>query len=195
VGFGSFTNQTPRVIRELTQPDGELTATDQLTTVGKEVIQKRLHSKVLTFQILAMLSDDACKVIERQSEEYTWKDMNGLNEEMDGTTIIVITLQHLPPHHKVDIYSKIDAVKKITLAQYDNGINLFFNLIRSVKLQTNSNDPMAYTDDAFVHDIFVQLKNEVLPHNFKSEFTSLERCWQMYKEIVTSQSLMDDAST
>jgi hypothetical protein len=126
-GFGSFTNQTPRVICELPQADGELTATDQLTTVGKEVIQKRLHSKILAFQILAMLSDDACKVIERQSEEYTWKDMNGLNEEMDGTTIIAITLQHLQPHHKVDVYSKIDAVKKMTLAQYDNGINLFFN--------------------------------------------------------------------
>jgi hypothetical protein len=74
-GFRSFTNQTPQVICELTQADGELTATGQLTTVGKEVIQKRLHSKILAFQILAMLLDDACKVIERQSEKYTWKDM------------------------------------------------------------------------------------------------------------------------
>jgi hypothetical protein len=35
----------------------------------------------------------------------------------------------------------------------------------------------------------------MLPHDFKSEFTSLERRWQMDKEIVTSQLLMDDAST
>jgi hypothetical protein len=70
-GFGSFTNQTPQVICELTQADGELTATCRLTNAGKEVIQKRLHSKILAFQILAMLSDDACKVIECQSEEYT----------------------------------------------------------------------------------------------------------------------------
>jgi hypothetical protein len=54
---------------------------------------------------------------------------------------------------------------------------------------------MACTDDAFVCNIFVQLKNELLPHDFKSEFTTLERCWQMDKEILTSQSLMDDAST
>ena len=63
-----------------------------------------------------MLSDDACKMIERQSEEYMWKDMNGLNEEMDVMTITALTLWHLQPHCKVDMYSKIDAVKKMTLA-------------------------------------------------------------------------------
>ncbi len=83
----------------------------------------------------------------------------------------------------------------MTIAQYDNNINLFFDSIKSVKLQFDSKDPMAYRDDAFVCDIFVQLKNELLPHDFKSEFTSLERRWQMDKEIITSQSLMDNAST
>jgi hypothetical protein len=57
--FGSSINQTPRVICELTQADGELTATGQLIAARKEVIQKRLHSKILAFQILAMLSNDA----------------------------------------------------------------------------------------------------------------------------------------
>jgi hypothetical protein len=93
------------------------------------------------------------------------------------------------------MYSKISAVKKMTLAQYDNDINLFFDSIKSVKLQINSKDLMAYTDNSFLCNIFVQLKNELLPHDFKSEYTSLERCWQMDKEIVTFQSLMDDAST
>jgi hypothetical protein len=93
------------------------------------------------------------------------------------------------------MYSEIGAVKKMTIAQYDNDINLFFDSIKSVKLQINSKDPMAYTDNAFVCNIFVQLKNELLPHDFKSEFTSFKRRWQMDKEIVTSQSLMDDAST
>jgi hypothetical protein len=45
-GFGSFTIQPPRVIREFTQADGELTATGRLTAVRKKVIQKRLHSKI-----------------------------------------------------------------------------------------------------------------------------------------------------
>ena len=83
----------------------------------------------------------------------------------------------------------------MTVAQFDKDINLFCDSIKSVKLQIDSKDPNAYTDEAFVRDIFVQIKNELLPHDFKSEFTSLERRWQMNKEIVTSQSLMDDAST
>jgi hypothetical protein len=42
-----------------------------------------------------MLSDNAHKVIEHQSEEYTWKDMNGLDEKMDGMTITALTLWRL----------------------------------------------------------------------------------------------------
>ncbi len=114
---------------------------------------------------------------------------------MDGMTITALILWCLRLHHKVDVYSKIGAVKKMTIAQYYNGINLFFDSIKSVKLQIDSKDPLAYTDDAFVCDIFVQLKNKLLPHNFKPKFTSLEKCWQLDKEIVTYQSLMNDANT
>ncbi len=80
-GDGSFTNQFPRVIRELTVADGYLTpCTNVPTNIGKNLIQKRIHSKILAYQVLIMLTDDACKVIKRQSNEYTWKDMNGLDE-------------------------------------------------------------------------------------------------------------------
>jgi hypothetical protein len=37
-GFETFTTQTPRVICKLTQANGELTGTGQLTIAGKEVI-------------------------------------------------------------------------------------------------------------------------------------------------------------
>ena len=142
-----------------------------------------------------MLSDDACNVIARQIKEYAWTDADGIDKEMDGMTILALILWRLRPHYKVDMYSKIGAVKQMTIAQYDNDINLFFDSIKSIKLQINSKELMAYTDQAFVRDIFVQLKNELLPHDFTSEFTSLKRRWQMDKEIVASQSLVDDAST
>jgi len=67
------------------------------------------------------------------------------------------------------MYSEIGAVKQMkqmTIAQYDNNINLFFDSVKSVKLQINGKDPMAHMDQAFVHDIFVQLKNELLLHDF-----------------------------
>ncbi len=107
-----FANQTLRLIQELTQADGHVTSEGRLTTSGKSIIQKQLHSKILAFQILTMLSDDACKLIKNQSDEYTWKDANGPNEEMDGMTVTVLTLWHLRPHHKMDMYSGIGAVKK-----------------------------------------------------------------------------------
>jgi hypothetical protein len=181
-GDGLFTNQTPRVISELTQADGHLTAAGQLTQSGKDIIQERLLLKVMASQIFALLSDKARKVIEHQSNEYTWRDANGIDKEMDGMTITALILWHLCPHHKVDMYSEMGTVKKMTIAQFDNNINLFFDEIRSSKLQIDSKDPLAYTDNAFVCDIFAQLKNKMLPHDFRSEFTSLDRCWQMDKE-------------
>ncbi len=84
-----------------------MTSTGRLTATGKSIIQKQIHSKILAFQILTMLFNDACKVIKHQSDEYTWKDANGLNEEMDGMTITALILWHLQPHHKVAMHSEI----------------------------------------------------------------------------------------
>ncbi len=67
--------------------------------------------------------------------------------------------------------------------------------MKSIKLQIDQKDSLAYMDDAFVQDLFIQLKDESLPLDFKHKFTALERCWQMDKKIVTLQSLMDDAGT
>jgi len=187
-GNGTFTVQSPRVIHKLTQANSELTSTTKkLTANGKDVIQKRRHSKIFATQIMAMLSDDACKVIERQFEEYTWYDNTGPDEELDGQIILALILKRLRPHYKVDMYSEIGTIKKMTVAQFDNDINLFCDSIKSVKLQIDSKDPNAHTDEAFVHDIFVQIKNKLLPHDFKSEFNSLERRWQMNKEIVIAR--------
>jgi hypothetical protein len=52
------------------------------------------------------------------------------------------------------MYSEIGTIKKMTVAQFDNDINLFCDSIKSVKLQIDSKDPNAYTDKAFVRDIF-----------------------------------------
>ena len=144
---------------------------------------------------MAMLSNEARQVIKRQSDLFVWKDENGIDEEMDGLTIVARILWRLCPHHKVDMYVEIGKIKKLTVAQFDNDVHLIFDAMKSIKLQIDQKDPMAYTDDAFVRDIFLQLKDEALPLEFKNEFTSLEPRWQMDKEIVTSQLLIDEAGT
>jgi hypothetical protein len=75
-----------------------------LTADGKIVIQEQIYSKILAYQAMAMLSNDARQVIERQSNQFVWKDENDIDEEMDGLTIVALILWHLCPHHKVDMY-------------------------------------------------------------------------------------------
>jgi hypothetical protein len=146
-------------------------------------------------EILSMLSDDAHQVIESQLVEYSWIDLAGPDEEMVGMTILALVLHCLCPHHKADMYAEIGIIKTISIAQYDNDIHLYFDTIASNKLAMDRKHSTAYTDNSFVRDIFQQLKHESLPSDFRSEFASLERRWQMDKEKVTSQSLMADASS
>ncbi len=119
-GNDSFTNQSPRIIFDLTAAGGHLTTAGCLTQARKDLIQGCLHFKILAHQILSMLTDDAHQVIEQQSDEYTWSDLAGLDEEMDGMTIVALVLCRLCPHHKVDMYAKIGNVKRLMLAQYDS---------------------------------------------------------------------------
>ena len=104
-GDESFTNQSPKSISDLSEANGHLTATGGLTQDGKDLIQGCIHSKILAYQILAMLIDGACRVIKHQAEKYTWKDLSGLDEEMDGMSILALVIRCLRPHHKVDMYT------------------------------------------------------------------------------------------
>ena len=195
-GDESFTNQNPKEIEELTQENGELTARGTLTASGKKIIQQRILSKIVAHQTLALFTNEARQVIEQQADLFTWKDSTGVeDDETDGLTIVALILRRLCPHHNVDMYAEIGKAKKLTVAQFDNDIHLFFDAMKTIKLQIDQKDSMAYTDDAFVRDIFIQLKDETLPTDFKHEFTSLKRRWQTDKEIVTPQSLMDNAGT
>ncbi len=192
----SLTDQNPKTIEALTQSNGELTPTGCLTASEKKVIQQRILSKILAQKILALLTNEARQVMEQQSDLYTWKDSTGVEEDkMDGLTIEALILRCRCPHHKVDMYAEIGKAKKLTIAQFNNDIHFFFDLMKTIKLQIDQKDSMVYTDVPFVRDLFIQLKDETLPTDFKHEFTSLERCWQMDEEIVASQSLMDDACT
>jgi hypothetical protein len=138
------------VISEITQADGHLTAASQLTQKGKDLIQGCLHSKIMASQILSKSSDDARQVIESQSDEYYWTDLAGLDEEMDGMTILALVLCCLCPHHKVDMYAEIRIIKTISIAQYDNGVHLYFDVITSKKLAIDMKDSTVYTNNTFV---------------------------------------------
>jgi hypothetical protein len=122
------------VISEITQADGHLTTASWLTQKGKDLIQGHLHSKIIASQIISMLSDDARQVIERQSDKYSWTDLAGLDEEMDGMTILALVLCCFCPHHKVDMYAEIGIIKTSSNAQYENDAHLYFDVIQERSL-------------------------------------------------------------
>ena len=65
-------------------------------------------------------------------------------------TLLAIILARIQPNFKVDMYSEITKVKKLTIAQYNNDVQLFFGAIKFNKLHIDQKDPTAYTEDAFI---------------------------------------------
>ena len=65
------------------------------------------------------------------------------------------------------MYAEMTKAKKVTISQYDNDVQLYFDAITFSKLQIDQKDLTAYTEDAFIRDIFLQLKHESLPAEFR----------------------------
>ncbi len=49
---------------------------------------------------------------------------------MDGQIILALILKRLQPHYKVAMYSEIGIIKKMTVAQFDNDIDLFCDSVK-----------------------------------------------------------------
>jgi hypothetical protein len=59
------------------------------------------------------------------------------------------------------MYAEITKVKKLTIAQYNNDVQLYFDAVQFLKLQIDQKDLNAYTEDAYICDIFLQLKHDL----------------------------------
>jgi hypothetical protein len=108
----------------------------------------------------------------------------GREEETDGLTILALVLARIRPNFKVDMFTEISKAKKLSISQYDNDVQLYFDAIKFLKLQIDQKDSTAYTEDAFIRDLFLQLKNDNLPAEFRLEFSRQETRWLMNKSPV-----------
>ncbi len=192
-GDCTFTVSTT-VIDDLTPANGFMSTAGNLNALGKGLVLKRMHSKFLEHHLLELLTDSARQAIEQQSSHYTWTSNSGMEEEIDGLTVLALIPSRICPNFKVDMYAEITKVKMLTIAQHDNNIHLYFDAVQFLKLQIDQKDPTAYTEDAYIRDIFLQLKNDSLPAEFKLEFAHQKTCWMMNKSNVTSQILINNAS-
>ena len=195
-GDESFTAQMPQEIRQMTIANGlAMTPANLKPSPTGEVVQlQRMHSKFMAHQILSLLTPTARQTIEQLKKLYTWVTPDGKEEEMDGLTILAIILNRIRPHYKVDMYLEIEKLKKETLEQHGNQVDLYFDSVRLHMLGIMQKNTQAYTDDQFVRDLFKELKGEQLPSSFRLEFERAEVKWLMNRENYTSESLMNEAS-
>ena len=151
-GDDSFTVQMPQTIKEMTIANGlAMMPANLKPTKSGEVLQlTRMHSKFVVHQLMLLLTPTACQAVEQHKGLYTWHAPDGKEEEMDGLTILAIVLNHIRPHYKVNIYLEINKLKKETLEQYDNIVDLYFNSVCYHKLQIDQKNPTADTNDQFV---------------------------------------------
>jgi hypothetical protein len=117
---------------------------------GEALQLTQMHSKLLAHQLMELLSTSARQAVEQLKVLYTWTTLDGKEEEMDGLTILAIILNCICPHYKVDMYLEIDKLKKETLAQYENDVDLYYDSICYHKLLIDQKNPIAYTDEQFV---------------------------------------------
>jgi hypothetical protein len=152
-----------------------------------------MHSKFLGHHLLKLLTDLAHQAIEQQSSIYTWISQSGTKEEVDGLTILALIVARIHPNFKVDMYAEITKVKKLIIAQHNNNVRLYFDAVHFLKLQIDQKDPNAYTEDAYICEIFLQLKHDSLPAEFRLKFGHQETFWMMNKTNILSQGLINDA--
>jgi hypothetical protein len=131
-GDHTFTLSTT-VIDDLTPANGFMSTAGNLNALGKGLVLNRMHSKFLGHHLLKLLTDLAQQAIEQQSSLYTWTSNSGMEEEIDGLTILTLILSRICPNFKVDMYAEITKVKKLTIAQHDNNIQLYFNAVQFLK--------------------------------------------------------------
>ncbi len=148
----------------------------------------------MAHQLMALPTPTAHQAVEQLKGLYAWCNPDGKEEEIDGLTILAIILNCIRPHYKVDMYLEINKLKKGTLEQYNNNVDLYFDSVCYHKLQIDQKNPAAYTNDQFVWDLFKQLKGKQLPLAFCLEFERAEVKWLMNRENYNAELLMTESS-
>ena len=151
-----------------------------------------MHENFMAHQIMSILDKSVVRAILLHKNDHTWRSADGLDIEVSGLTLCSIIMTRMKPHYKVDIYTKIGYAKAMKLSNYKFNVSAFLDAMKEIKLKTNEKDANTYTNDAFVHDIFFQLK-EAPVKSFKTGYELLDTKYMTGKIHVDLAGLMDEA--
>ena len=193
-GDKTFTVQNLKTLRALTNADGEITAHDppRLQAPGKLLMRERMQSKIMAHQAMEILDSSAKTSIRLQKSHYTWSSADGRDVEADGPTVVALIMSRVNPHYKIDMFEEIKQLKQITLSSCSNDVTAFLDKIKAKKLLIDQKDATAYTEDAFVRDLFGQFKSAPV-EEFSLKYKRLETLWLVGKETIVPESFMDEA--
>jgi hypothetical protein len=149
-GDQSFRITASNTIEPLPVANGGLVCAGTLPDKGNDLVLEQMHSKFLGHQIMELLTDSACQAIEQHPNQYTWISQNGHKEEVDGLMILALILGRIHPNFKANMFHEITELKKLSITQYNQVVQLFFEAIKFYKLHINQNGPTTYTEDAFI---------------------------------------------
>ena len=148
---------------------------------------------MMAHQILAILTPEARDAIKLEAKEFTWTSTDGRNEEFDGLTICALAMNRLFPHYKVDMFAEVDKMRRIELKDFNYEIPKYFDRMKKQKILIDQKDRRAYTDDAFLRDLFRQLK-DAPNESYRVEYENQETKWLTGKLSITPHQLMTEAA-
>ena len=67
-------------------------------------------------------------------------------------------MARMKPRYKVDIYTEIGNTKLLKLCNFKCSMSAYLDAMKEIKLKIDKKDAATYTNDAFTHGIFFQLK-------------------------------------
>jgi hypothetical protein len=110
-----FANKTPQIIYKMTIANGLAITPSNLKPSkpdGENLQMACMRSKFLAHQLLESLSLAARQSIKQFKKRNTWTSPDRKDKEMGGLTIFALVVNRICPHNKVDMYLKIEKIKK-----------------------------------------------------------------------------------
>ena len=155
-------------------------------------MRDHMHSKFMAFQVLSLLTEDSRKSLEMLESQYKWTSPDGREVEFDGLTVVALIMSRCKPSIKFDMFKEIGEAKALTLASFDWNLVDYFDAMRRAKTLIDQKDRTAYTEDAFIRDIYAQLKTAPV-ETFANKYDLQETDWLMGSVTITADMLMDGA--
>ena len=192
-GDQSFTSNDPMTIRELSVAEGELTNTGRLTNEGKNIMRDRLHSKFAARHCWQLLDEEGQAAIELEKDKYTWTSEDGRQQETCGIIMLAIVCARICPHFKADMFDELAKAKAITLKDHNNDLHQYFDAMRKAKQKIDRKDKDFYSDNAYLKDLFSQLKMAPV-ETFAKKYETMELEWIVDKTTITPTTLIREAT-